>query len=84
MYFGLLTSLVSATDQTKCVSLGSQKCMTQPSFINLHPNKYNQELRYYPFAVNLDRCAGSYSWWFFVEYVFQMKQDIQTCMFLIW
>ena len=29
------------------------------SFINLHPNKYSQELHYYPFAVKLDRCVGS-------------------------
>ena len=33
--------------------------MTQPTLINLHPNKYNQVLCYYPFAVNLDRCVGS-------------------------
>ena len=26
--------------------------------INLHPNEYNQELHYYPFALKLDRCAG--------------------------
>ena len=25
----------------------------------MHPNKYTQGLRYYPFAVNLDRCVGS-------------------------
>ena len=25
---------------------------------NLHPNKYNQEFLYYPFAVKLDRCVG--------------------------
>ena len=33
--------------------------MTQPTLINLHPNEYNQELPYYSFAVNSDRCAGS-------------------------
>ena len=33
--------------------------MNQPIFINLHPNEYNQELNYYHFAVNLDRCLGS-------------------------
>ena len=33
--------------------------MIQPTLINLHPNDYSQGLRYYPFAVNLDRCAGS-------------------------
>ena len=39
--------------------LSNQKCMTQPTLINLHPNKYNQELHYYPFAVNLDGCVRS-------------------------
>ena len=33
--------------------------MTQPFHINLHPNKYIQGLRYYQFAVNLDKCIGS-------------------------
>ena len=33
--------------------------MTQPTFINLYPNEYSQEFRYYPFAVKLDRCVGS-------------------------
>ena len=33
--------------------------MTQPTFINLHPNEYSQELHYYPFAVKLDRYVGS-------------------------
>ena len=31
----------------------------QPTLINLHPNEYNQELNYYPFAVKLDKCAES-------------------------
>ena len=35
--------------------------MAQPALINLHPNKYSQELCYYPFAVNLDRCVRSYN-----------------------
>ena len=25
----------------------------------VHPNEYNQEFHYYPFAVKLDRCVGS-------------------------
>ena len=35
--------------------------MTHPTLINLHPNEYSQGLRYYPFAVNLDRCVGSFN-----------------------
>ena len=59
IFVGLLTSAVSASNQTKCVSLSNQKCMTQPTLINLHPNEYSQEFHYYPSAVKLDRCAGS-------------------------
>ena len=33
--------------------------MTRPTLISLNPNEYIQGLRYYPFAVNLDRCMGS-------------------------
>ena len=44
---------------TKCVLLSNQKCMTQPTLINLHPNKHSQEFHFYPFAVKLDRCVGS-------------------------
>ena len=59
MFIRLLTDLVNASSHTKCVSLSNQKCMTQPTPINLHPNKYSQKLHYYPFAVNLDRCVRS-------------------------
>ena len=57
----LLTSIVSASNHTKSVSLSNQKCMNQPTLINLHLNEYSQELRYYPFAVNLDTRLGSYN-----------------------
>ena len=43
------------------VLLSNQKCMIQPTLINLHPNEHNQEFHYYPFAVKLDRCVGSYN-----------------------
>ena len=51
----ILISIVNASDHTKCVSLSNQKCMTQTTLINLHPNEWRQELHYYPFAVKLDR-----------------------------
>ena len=47
------------SNHKKCVLLSNQKYMIQPTLINLHPNKYNQELHYYPFAVILDRYVGS-------------------------
>ena len=36
----------------------NKKYMTQPSLFILHPNKYSQELHYYPFAVNLETYVG--------------------------
>ena len=74
MFIGLSTSIVSASNHTKCVPLSNQKCMTQPTLSSLHPNEYSQELRYYPFAVNLDRCAGSCN--ILDKYLFQIKQKI--------
>ena len=59
MFIRLLTGLVNASNHTKYSSLNNQKCMTQPTLINLHLNEYNQELHYYPFAVKLDRCIES-------------------------
>ena len=59
IFMGLLISILNASNHTKCVSLNRQKCEIQPTLINLHPNEYNQELHYYPFAVKLDRCVGS-------------------------
>ena len=59
IFIGLLTGLVNGSNHKKCTSLSNQKCMTQPSIINLHPNEYSQEFHYYPFAVKLDRCVGS-------------------------
>ena len=65
MFIVLLTSLINisnivdASNHTKYVSLSNQKCEIQPTLINLHPNEYNQELHYYPFAVEWDKCVGS-------------------------
>ena len=59
MFMGLLTSIVNAFDHTKCVSLNNQQFMAQSALINLNCNEYTRGLRYYPFAVNLDRCVRS-------------------------
>ena len=42
MIIGLLTGIISASIHIKCVSLRIQKCMTQPTLINLYPNKYSK------------------------------------------
>ena len=59
MLIELLTNLVNASNHTKCISLNNQQCMTQPTLINSHPNKYSQGLCCYPYAVNIDRFMGS-------------------------
>ena len=59
VFIGLLTGLVNGSNHTKCVSLSNQKCEIQSTLINLHPNEYSQKFNYSPFAVKLDRCAGS-------------------------
>ena len=55
----LLTGIVSASNHTTCVSLSNQKCMIQPTHINLHPNEYSKNFPCYPFAVKLVRYLGS-------------------------
>ena len=59
VFIGLLIGLANRSNHAKCVSLSNQKCMIQPTLINLHPNEYSQEFHYYPFSVKLDRCVGS-------------------------
>ena len=44
MVIVLLTSIVNASNYTKCVSLSNQKCKIRPTLINLHPNEYSQDL----------------------------------------
>ena len=39
--------------------MGNQKCLIQPTLINLHSNEYSQEFHYYPFPIKLDRYVGS-------------------------
>ena len=59
MFIVLLSNILDGSNHTKFVLLSNQKCMTQPTLINLHPNEYSQEFNYYPFDVKLDRCVGS-------------------------
>ena len=59
IFIWLFTGLVNGSNHTKCVLLSNQKCMTQTTLIDLHPNEWRQELHYYPFAAKLDRWVGS-------------------------
>ena len=38
IFIRLLAKLVSASSNTKCVSVSNQKCEIQPTLLNLHPN----------------------------------------------
>ena len=41
MFIGLLTGLVNGSNHTKCMSLRNQKCIIQPTPINVHPDGIN-------------------------------------------
>ena len=41
IFIGLLTVIVRASNNTKCVSLNNQKCITQCTLIHIHTNEYN-------------------------------------------
>ena len=51
MFMGFLISILNESNHTKCVSLSNQKCLIQPTLINLHLNEYSQEFQYYPLVV---------------------------------
>ena len=38
VFIGLLIGIVNGPNHAKCVLLNNQKCITQPTLINLHPN----------------------------------------------
>ena len=59
MFFWLFASIVSASNLTKCTSLNNEQCMIQPTLINLYPYEFSQGLRYYAYAVSLNRCMES-------------------------
>ena len=90
MIIVLLTSIVNASNYTKCVSLNNQKFEIQATPINLHLNEYSQELNYYPFTVRLDKCVGScntlYDLSLCSRYMFQVcvpnkKEDLNIHIF---
>ena len=78
IFIGLLTGLVNKSNHTKCISLSNQKCMDQPTLINLHPNEYSKDFHYYPFTVKLNRCVRIviFLMIYLTKYVFQINQKI--------
>ena len=59
VFICLLTGQLNVSNHTKFVLLNNQKCEVQPTFINLHPNEYCQEFKYYLFSVKLNRYVGN-------------------------
>ena len=57
MFIRLLITIINTSNHRKGVSLSNQRCMIQPTPINLYPNEYSQGFHYYPFSVKLDRCV---------------------------
>ena len=39
IFIGLLSSIVNASNHTKCVWLSNQKYMIEPTLVNLHPTE---------------------------------------------
>ena len=84
MFIGLLNSIVSIFDRIKCMPLTNDKCMTQPTLINLYSNECIQELHYYPFAAKLDRRIGrcnTLKGWSNKECVQNKKEDFNIPVF---
>ena len=59
MFIVLLSNIINGSNHTKCISLSNQKCIIQPTLINLHSKEYSQEFHYYPFAVKLTKHLSS-------------------------
>ena len=70
------SSIASTPDHVKCISLNTQQRLSQFTLINLHSNENIEGLRYYPFAVNLERCVEILLMIYPIKYVFQAKQMI--------
>ena len=84
IFLELITSQVNVYYHTKCIVLSIQKCMIQPTLINLHPTAYSQKSLYYPFPVELDRSVGScntLNGLFNKVYVPNKTEDLNLSMF---
>ena len=57
MFIGLLifNMIVNISIHLQYLSLSNQNCKIQPTLLHSHPKEYTQGLRYYLFAINLDR-----------------------------
>ena len=85
IFIGLLSSIVNASNHTKCLSLSNQKCMIQPAHINFPSNEYSHEFYYYPFSVKLGRWVwrcNTLNWTIYlIKYVFQINSRFKPKRF---
>ena len=79
MFNGLLSSIVNGYNHIKYVSLINQKCMIQPTLINLDLNEYRQEFHHHLFAVKLLEVLILLMT-YLIKYVFQIKKKIKLHM----
>ena len=79
IFIGLLTGLVNGSNQTKCISLSNQKCIIQPTFVNLHPNDIVENLTIIYLHLNeIDvlQVVSLLLLFYLTKYVYQIKQKI--------
>ena len=80
LFILLLSSILNASNHTKCVSLSNQKCMIQHTLTNIHPNEYSHKFHYYQFSIKLNVLEVAILWMTcLVNYAFQIKQKIHVC-----
>ena len=78
--YSILTNIVAASNHTKWVSLSNHKFQIQATFINSYPNKYRQELHYYLFSVQLDKCVVVCNILYEV-FIPNKTEDLNICVF---
>ena len=52
-----LPRAAKASDRPKCIPIKNESCLATPTLIDLNSN----EIHYYPFMVNLDRCNARFN-----------------------
>ena len=60
-FIGLWASIINVSNHMKYMSIKNQQCMTHSTLINLHATEYGQEICYYLFLVNFERCVRSFN-----------------------
>ena len=83
MSVGLLTGIVSASKHRKCMLVSNQKCMTQPTLINVHLNDTVKNFTTTHLRLNqIDVFeVVILLMTYLIKYVFEIKQDLNVSQF---